>query len=331
MWINFDAPEKYPYAVRIYSGGVNRVSGRRMGALPGSQSLQPSKPLRYADYVVAPRQRWIDGIATGAGTVRQFVAATQASGLSIEAQVTGKETVAGLQIEVSPLRADLIFVRTLKNKIWTFFYTSAVRSGTVHDLKLAVQAREGTPPDQQRFLFAGKQMEDEKTLDSLGITEGRKHFSAKWRLYAVANCNLGDTIHQVLRLRGGGGTPEQWKRMREMEMNLAAGGLIKQYIVSDPFGSKYWDTARTKVFNVQILNASVHESVTGLKPSPCPMDEKNYKADMGVFYDMPGEASTIHGDFEGVESVESMEIRKQVQAWMRLNPKVKLNPDGPLH
>lgn len=35
---------------------------------------------------------------------------------------------------------------------------------SVKDLKLAVQSKEGIPPDQQRLLFGGKQMEDDKTL-----------------------------------------------------------------------------------------------------------------------------------------------------------------------
>jgi hypothetical protein len=49
-----------------------------------------------------PPQKHLDGIAIGNGVVRQFVATPIGSGYSIESQITGKEDVGGLQIEVAP-------------------------------------------------------------------------------------------------------------------------------------------------------------------------------------------------------------------------------------
>ena len=57
---------------------------------------------------------------------------------------------------------------------------------TVADLKLLIQDKEGIPPDQQRLVFAGAQLEDGRYLDEYQIMSD-------------------SVVHLVLRLRGGGG------------------------------------------------------------------------------------------------------------------------------
>jgi len=103
MWMSFSSSD--PFAVKVYFSGVNAVSGesaketgqtmmRRFNLLEKRKSIQ--------DYVVAPDQLWLDGIASSDGKVRQFVAMPLGSGYSVEAQITGEEMVGGLQIEVTP-------------------------------------------------------------------------------------------------------------------------------------------------------------------------------------------------------------------------------------
>jgi hypothetical protein len=98
LWIGLDN-DWPPVAVRIASGGISVVSGRPIGE---TLSATPQ------DYVVTPDQLWLDGINTGAATVRQFVAMPLGQGYTVEGAVTGAERAGGIQITVWPPRPDAV-------------------------------------------------------------------------------------------------------------------------------------------------------------------------------------------------------------------------------
>ena len=103
MWINFEYDGKF--AVKIYLGGINAVSGEPMVETLATQirrSTRKAEGVSLQDYVVLPGQRWLDRIATAEGTVRQFVAMPVGSGYSVETQITGEDLMGGLQFEITP-------------------------------------------------------------------------------------------------------------------------------------------------------------------------------------------------------------------------------------
>jgi ubiquitin-like protein Nedd8 len=101
--------------------------------------------------------------------------------------LTGKE----IELDIEPndkverikekVRASCLSVQEV------YSFIDAFRSPAAPTLNVQVEEKEGIPPQQQRLIYAGKQMNDDKTAAD----------------YKVAG---GSVLHLVLALRGGSGT-----------------------------------------------------------------------------------------------------------------------------
>ena len=104
LWINFEEnyvgghDTSYPFAVKICAGKINAITGDFW-----SDGLQGSPQ----NYLVTPRQPWLDGYFVDKGIVRQFVAMPLGAGYSAEEQLTGVGQYGGIQIVVYPMKRQV--------------------------------------------------------------------------------------------------------------------------------------------------------------------------------------------------------------------------------
>jgi ubiquitin len=114
-----------------------------------------------------------------------------------------------------------LFVKTLTGKTVTI---DVEEGESIEDVKAKISEKEGIPPEQQRLIFGGQQLQDAKTLQDYDVGDDA-------------------TLHLVLRLRGGGGLGFE---------------AVDEAFVKEHFGK----TANTRLSETdrQLMNAFVEAS-----------------------------------------------------------------------
>ena len=110
-----------------------------------------------------------------------------------------------------------LFIKNLHNQVTTYYLPL---DATVYDWKIAIYLNNDLPPDQQRLVFNGKQLDDTQKLYSYGI-------------------QINSMVHMVLRLRGGmfqdySGRAGNYKPIQKLCFSLDNRDITKHYIPDKP-------------------------------------------------------------------------------------------------
>ncbi|KAH7832009.1 putative ATP-dependent RNA helicase RhlE [Monocercomonoides exilis] len=183
-----------------------------------------------------------------------------------------KEASARAFNEGEDLGQMLIFAKTITGKCLPFFVK---RNTTVEELKDMICRKEGIPPDQQRIISEGKQLEDRYTMG----------------YYNIKNKT---TLHLVLRLRGGGTGPElmlDTSLTRESAPMAAGFGFAPQMLMRSV-------QSRSMNFAAPVCCSAA--------PPPMPMPMKMKMAVQNVHYDYDAEEEEIApvAKFQQVENTK---------------------------
>jgi len=142
-----------------------------------------------------------------------------------------------------------LFVKTLTGKTVSI----EVEEGeSIEDLKAKIAEKEGIPPEQQRLIFGGQQLQDAKTIDDY---------------------NIGDdaTLHLVLRLRGG--LPSLIQKLVHPNMSEVDEAFV-------------WKELKGKITSEdrQLMNTFIEQSRNKYSMEQQVRDKKGHLSQLGAFF-----------------------------------------------
>ncbi|KAF8466278.1 hypothetical protein DFH94DRAFT_639389, partial [Russula ochroleuca] len=262
MWMSFEPA--YPkqaasHAVKISVGGVNVLTG-----LPQNQSVEGKQ-----DYVVVGGvngQKWLDGICTTPSVVRQLVAMPLGTGYTVEGQVTGKEDVGGIQIDVFEQYSsgDCHFTRNGLGSPNLNNYMSprqlGLRHGDIVHLEYSVSYKltllnfHDVSPLISTISVFQSTFGKGKTLRDYNVQNG-----STLALLVCFGSRLGDVPPGAHMISG-----------------IAAGGQISQKINRDPHPAWAYNTSNATRLHLTVINAAFFTQITGLPSPPSPISPQTY-------------------------------------------------------
>jgi len=197
MWIGFGATNyRKPNALLIGAGGINAITGQRLGTR-----------LQEGNYLVVPPQPWIDGWKTPDGSVRQFVATFHKAGkgLTVAEQLIGTESTTGalgiatyeLKNPLPEHRVEKLTYKSLSTKgtpkLGGYLNVPQINLVTM-DACLAVPRASNQSYSAEMGLGAGGSITQKIYPDPYGLSEWKPEPTALLSIYFVDAISFGELI-----------------------------------------------------------------------------------------------------------------------------------------
>jgi hypothetical protein len=137
LWLNFrsvyieNRETEYPFALKVATGKISAITG---------EGWRPGLSRNPQDYLVVPKQPWLDGYCVEKGIIRQFVGMPLGEGYSVEEQLSGDAEFGGIQIEVFPMRAEVFEKRypIVSSDKWSRIAFAGTRCCEVRDVGMGL-------------------------------------------------------------------------------------------------------------------------------------------------------------------------------------------------
>ncbi len=274
MWINFHS--MYPFAVKVATGKVCAITG---DSWVNHLNRDPQ------DYVVLPKQPWLDGYCVDEGVIRQFIAMPLGEGYTVEEQLTGAADHGGLQISVFPMKGVRHQPQWVRDEVQRLEQEVARLKREARRLEAHWPRMCRWLPMTARLKREARRLEAEARKLERGGPKALAYIGMPGYLAHAPMCGM-------VALDG---------------MGLAPGGRMKQRIFDDTQGLDTWDQRHGSRCFVSLLNSKQWMAVTGEQPPTEPPTAQAYSKHGLPWFDYyDGDAQAVAGSakLKGLASVD---------------------------
>ena len=307
MWIEFESPTGYPFAVKVATGKRCAITGESwMEGLVEGERVTRKETINLQNYVVVPPQKFLDGFCTNTGVVRQFVAMPLGSGATVEEQLTGKAEFGGLQFQVYPLVVNR-YLKANEPK-------RERRSARVFNSmppQPVIQKNESPSISGWWSIRRDKPQKKIKIFDC--VVPIPKETSE-----CAFSLNLEEDVENVSK-EIWGNAPTKSRILNccskspvdvyaSMDMGLGVGAQIKQEIFKDERGYEAWDLQHSSRVFVHLMNAYQWVNVTHKIIDRLPLTREVYERNGLPWSDAYTEREPVLGSqkLANLQSVEQL-------------------------
>lgn len=314
LWLHF-RPMGRPCVVKVGIGKVNAITGK-----PWKAGLDHETQ----NYCVIPGQQWLDGINAGDGIIKQFVAVPLGMGYSVEGQVTGKEDVGGIQLEVYEM-TDAATAHYYENRQESRTSGVIIGDKSSSTMKGGHALYSGGPPEiiETACSSPHEGLESMSAGDAPVMVasacaaphEGMVSMSTGDAPVGTFDSSTMDFMEQERAPATRGliaprsvprGARKRTRSMKVKKMGIGAGGSMKQKIYEDKHGVEAWNVAVSDRIFVHLANSEQYREITGSEPPPSPITRAEYQKRGYPWFDVWDEGKATVAESKVLDEVKTV-------------------------